>query len=486
MQKFGFFLSGTLTGVLFFNACSAPSNPEEYSPETWKPLPKPSSPPAPQEDPIKKAAKEWASASTILSTNDYRLENDILKKYPVVQDTAALVLMASKNGNAGQCSGFLIDERHILTNSHCIPVELAAPASDCSGMIFVLFPGIDSDQPLRVDCKRVVSNSGFISEKATVQNDFAVLELAQAVTDRKPIEIDRSGYKEGEEVSIYKMDPPDSRSNYSTIGWLRVERCNVVFNSLLLLDSTSGLSRLTYLSNCSIRPGNSGSMIIGENGKIKGLVHISVDSQKVLDVFSTAFQKVSELLKIESSRGDEGNQAIASNMGCITLPGATAPQNTEEACGPKVFDLANTTRMIEKLETYIFTLNDEIPGKSRLFLSLMDEVNKKSQFFKFGYNTKALTLAVDCFKKDKWKHNQQMKETLDVPSLNLKPVLLTKNLTIIPGSLNLVTQSMTFQEDHYNDTERPTPIDMRVYFGPPNVTDFYKLDDKIIYQCQEP
>lgn len=92
----------------------------------------------------------------------------------------------------GNCSGFLIDEKTIVTAGHC----MAAP-EDCTDSKWVFdykieVPGVDSVTLQKnniYSCKRILKQ---VLDRTT-QNDFAVIELDRAVTDRVPLKLRESG-----------------------------------------------------------------------------------------------------------------------------------------------------------------------------------------------------------------------------------------------------------------------------------------------------
>jgi V8-like Glu-specific endopeptidase len=98
-----------------------------------------------------------------------------------------------KQPAVGNCSGFLIDEKTLVTAGHCMISDL-----DCSDYKWVFDYRIDSADVDHVrvpktnvyECKRIVKQ---VLEREGGRNDFAVIELDRPVTDRRPLKVRESG-----------------------------------------------------------------------------------------------------------------------------------------------------------------------------------------------------------------------------------------------------------------------------------------------------
>jgi len=92
----------------------------------------------------------------------------------------------------GNCSGFLIDEKTIVTAGHCMTTP-----EDCSDFKWafdykVEVAGVDSVTLQKnniYSCKKILKQ---VLDRAT-QNDFAVIELDRPVTDRVPLKLREAG-----------------------------------------------------------------------------------------------------------------------------------------------------------------------------------------------------------------------------------------------------------------------------------------------------
>lgn len=93
----------------------------------------------------------------------------------------------------GNCSGFLIDEKTIVTAGHCMTMP-----EDCSDFKWVFdykveVAGVDSVTIQKnniYNCKRVIKQ---VLERGATQNDYAIIELDRAVTYRNPLKLRETG-----------------------------------------------------------------------------------------------------------------------------------------------------------------------------------------------------------------------------------------------------------------------------------------------------
>ena len=60
-----------------------------------------------------------------------------------------------ENYYLGVCSGTLYNNKYIITNSHCIPKEIAKAGADCSDQLKVLFPTTKYYNSESAKCKNI-------------------------------------------------------------------------------------------------------------------------------------------------------------------------------------------------------------------------------------------------------------------------------------------------------------------------------------------
>ncbi len=202
------------------------------------------------------------------------------------------------------CTGFLIDSKTLVTNFHCIPKDLQKIGSNCQNRIQFSFPKTENHAAEVVECDRLISISESIKE-GNLGVDYAILKLAKSI-DRKPIEVQATGFSDEESVQIYKIDPGDNNK-----GTLKKVQCTAIQNTVLNPYFVNDLSPVVTFIPCSIIKGNSGSPIMSSGGYVKGVL-----SAKSEIPVPALFKD-----KIES---DKINTAVGSNFSCIQLPDTIA------------------------------------------------------------------------------------------------------------------------------------------------------------------
>ena len=98
----------------------------------------------------------------------------------------------AKQPTVANCSGFLVDKNKIVTAGHCV-----TSLSNCKSNSWVFDYKVDySDQSKVIvkkskvyKCKSIISRS----LDSSTQNDYALIELTEEVTDRKPLKFRKTG-----------------------------------------------------------------------------------------------------------------------------------------------------------------------------------------------------------------------------------------------------------------------------------------------------
>jgi hypothetical protein len=187
--------------------------------------------------------------------------------------SVAMLSIAFTKG-AGACTGTLVGEDIVLTNSHCIPEDLQKPHSSCRGRIFANFPldGRNLQFDRRLECDEVI----FASEIGTDQNpkpDFAYFRVTKR--SNRPFQaIERIGIADGESLELNKVDPDLTHGRIE--GALRKNICRAVFGSTAVKNSNHPLSDLLLLADCDPIPGNSGSALIAASGGVRGVIQMQI------------------------------------------------------------------------------------------------------------------------------------------------------------------------------------------------------------------
>lgn len=255
----------------------------------------------------------------------------------------AAVLLAIVNGEEGaQCSGFLIDQTHIMTNSHCLgrsgETQELKIGDSCKDRVIFHFATTRSKPHKSVGCSKVVQKSTIAPSTAKdfTAPDYAVLELETPVIDRAPLQASPNGLTGGASLSVLKIDPlPDSFG-----GTLEVAQGCKVSTSHILAPNASENSPIRILTNCNVIAGNSGSPVVDEGGRIVGILHAGFkgDSEHILSILRnlTDYETPTQIRTF----------GIATNINCVSYGSRTSlPSN----CAQNATDLSDTSQLDRRM-----------------------------------------------------------------------------------------------------------------------------------------
>lgn len=166
-----------------------------------------------------------------------------------------------------QCTGVLLNETTLLTNSHCIPNLLKIPGAKCAGQMHFSFPAFGTYPPAKAGCAKIVQPSRiYVDYKYLLSRpDVSIVELDTPIEGRKPLDVSRDGLVDQAAVTVYKVDPLSRFLG----GTLTQSTCKVQYQLPEDRAFDQPLSRLGLLNNCStpLIPGNSGSPVVDSSGK---------------------------------------------------------------------------------------------------------------------------------------------------------------------------------------------------------------------------
>ena len=209
------------------------------------------------------------------------------------------MLVIRDEENLFQCSGFLIAPDIIATNSHCIPDDIKNGISSCQGHIQVHFPSFGTHAYVTADCRDLIKASslkgavGESSASATLEGstaavitavaqDYAFLRLTQSVPNRKPLRPSQQGFKDSEEVTIYKVNPI---SNTRPNGEMEASHCQATYGTEIIPDFVESKFAIPSFTGCKIVHGNSGSPIVASDGTARGIIQAIMNEDDLKETY---------------------------------------------------------------------------------------------------------------------------------------------------------------------------------------------------------
>ncbi|EQC51969.1 serine protease [Bacteriovorax sp. DB6_IX] len=182
---------------------------------------------------------------------------------------------AGNEYSAGVCSGTLYKGKYIITNEHCIPLELNAGDS-CEGKIKALFPETDEFDSEQAQCDKVLR---ILSRSQNI--DIAVISLKREVTRGETILLGPNRLTDGSSFKAYTMSPHWYDRH---LGTIEKKTCQASMENIFSATSDARNKEISFFgSDCDVISGNSGSGMIDSSGLLVGVVHSRVDMKEFVD-----------------------------------------------------------------------------------------------------------------------------------------------------------------------------------------------------------
>ena len=184
----------------------------------------------------------------------------------------AFLIIQKKGGGWGVCTGYMIAENKIMTNSHCIPP--LKKKESCEGKLFFLVKS--SNGQVKRGCKQIINNSKY-SPNSEMKPDYAMVEVDKPVS-AQTFEISRDGIDEKLEYTVNSFDIKAYLNQY--YAHFRTSTCRpdafTRAGNYADIRSTIVPLRDGDTKDCIVIPGNSGSPLVSPNGQVVGTVFRSV------------------------------------------------------------------------------------------------------------------------------------------------------------------------------------------------------------------
>lgn len=194
----------------------------------------------------------------------------------------------------GRCTGFLVKNDMVATNSHCIPKDIRYDNAYCEGDLAIRFMRADGKESIH-ECKGILE----FSELETIGQDYAFFKIEP--TDIKPITIAQNGLKDNSTIKLASVTPMKD-----TLGEiLTVKPCRVVVGSLINFKGTTPWSETGLSRDCQGIRGNSGSPVLNTNGEAIGILQSSMND--LPKTFKTVFD----------TSGKVPDHFIFTNFSCV-------------------------------------------------------------------------------------------------------------------------------------------------------------------------
>ncbi|RYZ69007.1 MAG: trypsin-like serine protease [Proteobacteria bacterium] len=274
-------LYGSLTIALLLmglSACNGGSGPKRviYNSSQDRPLPVPTS----------TGVASASSPQVPLISGERKEIEAVVSKYEAhcadssqcPSEVALLTALGDSNTEAGKtvsgrCTAFLISDRHLMTNRHC--VEIGKNLS-----YVAVFPGNERFPAENIRVSQVLRTLGagkFADNQETqaLYQDAAILELERP-TSRPSLKFSGAAQQGEEKLQLWSVDPRE------TGGEVVQKNCVLSQSGVMDEDRDSTRAyRQVMLRDCDVVHGNSGSPILNLNGEVVALTFATIEKDKV-------------------------------------------------------------------------------------------------------------------------------------------------------------------------------------------------------------
>lgn len=236
------------------------------------------------------------------------------------------VIKDSAGWTAGQCTASLIAPDIMVTNGHCIPVDLAKAGSDCRGRLFITFAAETGHKEYdqQIGCSRVLYRH---KDPNFDGSDYAYVQLERA-SNRPALRQSRDGFEHGKKYFINKVNPlrsVDNGKGKGIAGEFDREACVSMQDTAVFDQPLNKQSHSQLLVDCKVIPGNSGSPVLAEDGTLRGVAYAFLKKELLHSLHSQNGSKIPDPTELADLN-------LVSNFACLKDAGDVEGRALPPAC----------------------------------------------------------------------------------------------------------------------------------------------------------
>lgn len=173
------------------------------------------------------------------------------------------------------CTGFLINSNTVITNSHCVSEEIKKKPSLCSKKM--AFGVQTKNGTVNAFCKKLIYASPIKSFDFSAP-DYAVIEIDQNIDEESTFTVSRGGIDQEEKLFIATLNVAATRDGvFGFKATFEKKDCQAKKDSILGVHVNKMSSIIPLFSatetnkGCPLKPGQTGSPVVNQDGKVVGL-----------------------------------------------------------------------------------------------------------------------------------------------------------------------------------------------------------------------